>query len=732
MRRQLIVANRLPVSVEKRKGSISFNHTVGGVATGLASFYKSRNSMWIGWPGIAAERIAGEENALRRNLISEFNCYPVFLNQNSIEKYYRGFSNRTIWPLFHYFTQHAIYDESLWKEYRRTNELFCNTVGEIAKPGDLVWIHDYHLMLLPRMLRERITDPSIGFFLHVPFPSSEIFRLLPQRKKILEGLLGADLIGFHTHDYANHFLSSVRRLLGYEHSCGQIMAGERVIRVDSFPMGIDYQRFSSAAGDPDVRRQVEAYRKRLGAQKIILSIDRLDYTKGITHRLEAFNVFLARNPEYRGKVTLILVAVPSRTQVETYRLLKKDIDELVGRINGEYGTIDWAPIWYIYRSLAFPHLASLYSIADVCMVTPLRDGMNLIAKEYVATKRDGRGVLVLSEMAGAAKELGEAITVNTNNIPEIAEALKDALSMPESEQIERSRAMQDRLQRYDILRWAEDFVGKLIETKGLQEEMHARRLTNVVRKKLVSDYRTSNRRLLLLDYDGTLIPFQERPEEARPDRGLLALIKGLAKDKKNDVVIVSGRDKNTLENWFGGLNVGLVSEHGAWIKKNGKTWQSAEPLTSEWKRMIRPILDEYVDRTPGSLIEEKDFSLAWHYRRTDPITGSFRAGELVENLLNLTSNLNLQVVSGNKVVDVRISGISKEYAASQWISGGDWDFILAMGDDRTDEDLFAALPDYAYSIKVGLTPSKARYNVDSPGDVVLLLGELILEKQDTP
>jgi len=728
MQRLLIVANRLPVSVERRKGSISFNHTVGGLAVGLSSFYKSYNSTWIGWPGIAAERIKEKERSLRKNLISEFNCYPVFLGQTSIEKYYRGFSNRTIWPLFHYFTQHAIYDESHWKEYKRTNELFCDTVVEIAKPGDLVWIHDYHLMLLPRMLRKRLNDPSIGFFLHIPFPSSDIFRLLPQRKEILEGLLGADLIGFHTHDYANHFLSSVRRLMGYEHSCGRISTGERLIRADSFPMGIDYQRFSSASEDPDVQKEAEAYRRRLGAQKIILSIDRLDYTKGITQRLEAFSLFLARNPEYRGKVTLILVAVPSRTQVEAYRLLKKEIDGLVGRINGEYGTIDWTPIWYIYRSLAFPHLASLYSIADVCMVTPLRDGMNLVAKEYVATKIHGKGVLVLSEMAGAAKELGEAIIVNTNNILEISEALKEALSMPESEQIERSRAMQERLQRYDILRWAEDYVDRLAETKGLQEEMHARRLTEVMQKKLVSDYRTSKRRLLLLDYDGTLIPFRDRPEDAKPDSGLLELIKRLTEDKKNDVVIISGRDKNTLENWFRGLNTGLVSEHGAWTKKNGKTWQSVEPLTSEWKELIRPILEEYVDRTPGSLIEEKDFSLAWHYRRTDPITGSFRAGELIENLLNLTPNLNLQVLGGNKVVDVRISGISKEHAASHWISKGDWDFILAMGDDRTDEDLFAALPDYAYSIKVGLAPSRAKYNLDSPGDVLLLLGELILER----
>ncbi|TET44394.1 bifunctional alpha,alpha-trehalose-phosphate synthase (UDP-forming)/trehalose-phosphatase [candidate division TA06 bacterium] len=727
MQRLLIVSNRLPVSVEKRKGIVQYNDSVGGVATGLSTFHKSHHSIWVGWPGIPAEKIKEERKSIENKLISQYNCYPVFLNHSTIEKYYRGYSNRTIWPLFHYFTQHAIYDKSLWEEYEEANKVFCDAVAEVQEKGDIIWVHDYHLMLLPRLLRERIPDATIGVFFHIPFPSSELFRLLPQRKEILDGLLGADLIGFHTYDYVNHFLSSVRRLSGYEHSYGQISVGERTVRVDSFPMGIDYARFSKAFQDRNVKREMAKYLKRLGKQRVILSIDRLDYTKGITQRLEAFSVFLGRNPDYRGKITLVLVAVPSRTQVDTYKQLKKQVDELVGRINGEYGTIDWTPIWYMYRSLPFASLASLYSIADVCLVTPLRDGMNLIAKEYVATRRDGKGVLILSEMAGASKELGEAIIINANNEVEIAGALEQALTMPESEQTDRNRIMQERLQRYNIVRWAKDFLGRLVDTKELQKELQARRLSVVMTAKLRSDYQRSKRRLLLLDYDGTLIPFRERPEEAAPDHGLLALLEKLAEDEKNEVVIISGRDRASLQNWFGTLDLGLVSEHGAWVKKKKEGWKTIEPLTDEWKEKIRPLLELHVDRTPGAFIEEKEFSIAWHYRRADPGIGETRAGELIDNLLSLTKNLNLQILRGNKVVDIKTAGISKERAASQWIPKEEWEFIMAIGDDLTDEDIFAALPDDAYSIKVGFTPSVAKYNLDSPGDVLLLLGELITD-----
>ena len=723
MQRLLIVSNRLPISIEKRKNDFLFRPSAGGLATGLGSFYKSYDSLWIGWPGITWDKTRNNERKkIEGRLRSKFNCLPVFLTQNHIEKYYHGFSNKTVWPLFHYFIQYVIHNKGFWETYKRVNELFSEEVLRIAKEGDTIWIHDYHLMLLPALVRQKLPNATIGFFLHIPFPSFEIFRLLPWRREIAEGLLGADVIGFHTDDYTRHFLSTVHRLLGYEYSLGQIHAHDRIIRVDAFPMGIAFDRFAKAAQNPQVQNQISRFRKRLSGHKVILSVDRLDYTKGIPQRLKAFDTFLDNNPGYRNKVVLILAAVPSRTQVDYYKLLKKQIDELVGRINGKYGTIGWTPIWYLYRLLPFSTLTALYNIADVCLVTPLRDGMNLIAKEYIATKNDGQGVLVLSEMAGAAKELGEAIIINPNNRERVVEALVKALNMPKEEQRDRNRAMQRRIERYSVVRWAEEFMDRLDHTKKLQKEMHATILTAEVEKRLLREYDKSKRRLLLLDYDGTLVPFFGKPEQARPGDDLFQLLKALAVDPKNEVVILSGRDKDTLDEWFQHLGLSLVAEHGVWLKE--KKWEMIEPLTKEWKQDIRPILELYMDRTPGSFIEEKEFSLVWHYRRTDSELSTMRVLELTDELVNLTANLNLQILEGSKVVEVKNSGINKGRAALRWIAKKQRDFILAVGDDRTDEDIFDVLPEYAYSLKVGLSSSLARFNLKSQGDVLLLLKKL--------
>ncbi len=724
MQRVLIISNRLPVSVEKRKRGLRFEPSIGGLATSLKSFYKSYNSIWIGWPGINLERIKEEEQVVEARLLSE-GCHPVFLSQRDIEDYYHGFCNNTIWPLFHYYPPYTIYSKDLWQAYERVNEVFANAVAEVAELGDIIWIHDYHLMLLPRLVRERLPRATIGFFLHIPFPSFEIFRLLPWRRQILEGLLGADLIGFHTYDYAQHFLNSVHRLLGYEDTMGQITSIDRIIKADVFPIGIDYEEYSSYARDWRVQREISKLREKLGDCKIILSIDRLDYTKGIPQRLEAFSLFLERNPQYKEKLILFLVVVPSRTKVEAYALLKKQIDELVGAINGKYGSIGFTPIQYVYRSLPFHSLIALYNMADIALITPLRDGMNLISKEYIATRTDGKGVLILSETAGAAKELGEAIIINVNNQEEIVQALEEALVMPEEEQIERNRMMQKRLQRYNVTRWADDFIDRLLCARKLQSQMEAKSLNHETKMKLVSDFQESNQRLMLLDYDGTLVPFSGKPERARPSDEIIKLLGELTKSPKNEVVLISGRDKGTMEKWFGGLSAGLVAEHGVWTKEKGKEWEMIETLSSDWKGEVRPILELYVDRTPGSFVEEKEFSLAWHYRKVGHRLGDMRARELTNDLLNLTANLNLQVLEGSKVVEVKNAGVNKGRAALPWISKKTWDFILAVGDDLTDEDIFKVLPATAWSIKVRFSASAARFNLTSPNQVRALLEEML-------
>lgn len=724
MERLIIVSNRLPVKIARRKDDSSLHPNVGGLATGLGSFYKSYNSIWVGWFGTLLEKLDEKERKFIEKKFREFSCYPVFLTKKDVDSYYNGFCNKTIWPLFLYFTQYAIFDKKLWEAYKRVNKIFSEKILEIANPDDIIWIHDYHLMLLPKFLREKLPNAKIGFFFHIPFPSYEIFRLLPWRREILGGLLESDLIGFHIYSYVKHFLESIRRILGYEHAYGEITLSNRIVKVDAFPMGIDYEKFANAASNIKVQREIDRIRKKVGYRKVILSVDRLDYTKGVPQRLESFDFFLDKYPEFSKKITYIVVAVPSRTKVEHYRLLKKHIDELVGKINGKRGTFGWMPIWYIYRSLPFHALAALYSIADIALITPFRDGMNLIAKEFIASKVDSKGVLILSEMAGSAEELGEALIVNPNNKDEIAETLREALLMPDEEQIERNKAMQKRLQRYNVKRWASDFIENLIHVKKLHQNLSTKRFAHELKTKLLDDYSKSNNRLILLDYDGTLVHFIEKPKKAKPDRKLLGLLKSLVNNTKNEIVIISGRDRETLDKWFDSLDIGLVAEHGAWIEERGKDWETIEPLKNDWKEEIRPILELYADRTPGSFTEEKDFSLVWHYRGSAPELTAVRVKELKDVLLNLAANLNLSVIEGKKVIEVKNISINKGRAVLKWISKKQWDFILAIGDDLTDEDVFAVLPDTAYSIKVGLGPSLAKCYMESVANVRLLLSKL--------
>src|SRR2546426_1801059 len=393
-------------------------------------------------------------------------------------------------------------------------------------------------MLLPKLLREKLPDIPIGFFLHTPFPSYDVFRTLPTtwRREILEGILGADLIGFHTIDYTQHFLRCILRILGYEHSFGQVLIdGERTIKIDTFPMGVDYREIRDLAKSDDIQEEGRGLRERLGNRKIILSQDRLDYTKGIKHRLEAYAIFLDRHPQWQRKVVLVLSVVPSRLGAEQYEQMKEEIDKLVGSINGRFGTIDWTPIVYRYRFLPYNQLLSLFAMSDVALVTPLRDGMNLIAKEYVASRADQKGVLILSEMAGASRELGEALIVNPSDESEIVDALKTALEMPEDEQIRRNQVMQNRLGRYDVIRWGEDFTGKLHSVKDQQRKFSARLMDKPTREKLVKDYTNSEKRILFLDYDGTLSPFKERPETAVPGAILLTTLNALAVDPRNNL-----------------------------------------------------------------------------------------------------------------------------------------------------------------------------------------------------
>lgn len=738
MKRIIIISNRLPVGVNKTEEGVKIKPSMGGLATGLKSFYKEYDSKWFGWSGFDKKDFSTDELNQIDKAFQEERCEPVFLNKDDVDLYYYGFSNETIWPLFHYFPQYTEYSKETWETYVKVNRQFADAVIPHLKPGDKVWVQDYHLMLLPKMIKDEFSSASVGFFLHIPFPSYEVFRLLPWRLEIIEGLLGADLIGFHTYDYERHFLSCVRRLLGHETIFNRIRLETRVVKVDAFPMGIDYDKFHNAAlqhqqralkDKSKLQREIEKYFLMSPDRKLVISIDRLDYSKGISKRLEAFEYFLENYPEFREKVTLILLAVPSRTNVEQYQIMKSEVDELVGRINGKFGDINWTPIWYFYRALPFEDLIDLYSSAEIALITPIRDGMNLVAKEYVASKTNSKGVLILSEMAGAAKELSEAIIVNPNNIEEIAEAIKKAANLPDDEQMERNRVLQSRLSRYNIEKWANDFVNSMDVVKEMQENYLAKKINEDIQERIIQRYQKAKQRVLFFDYDGTLVEFKKSPTEAKPDRNLLDMLDSLAEDEKNKVVLISGRDKDTFDSWFQNKKYTLIVEHGIWSKEPGKDWEIIEPLNNDWKMIIRPVIEFYVDRTPGTFIEEKNFSLVWHYRKADPDLGNLRAIELKDELTSLVSNLNLEIMEGNKVIEIKTSGINKGRSAMNHIRGQEYDFIFGIGDDWTDEYLFEALPRNAITIKVGIKNTDANYNLESVKEVRKLISHMVEMKQ---
>ncbi len=723
MAKTIIVSNRLPVKISQEDGKFQYKPSEGGLATGLGSIYKEGDNIWIGWPGMPVPK-ADHQNEIATNLKKE-SMKPVFLTASEIEDFYEGFSNETLWPNFHYFNQYIVFDDDMWKAYQKVNKKFAKAIEEVVEPDDTIWIHDYQLLLLPQLLRQKAPKASIGFFLHIPFPSYESFRLLPWRRELLNGMLGADFLGFHTYDDMRHFLSSVNRLAGLGNSNGQINVDNRKVMVDALPMGIDYEKYASTAASPETLAREVRYRTSVGDQRLILSIDRLDYSKGIPQRLKAFELFLEENEEYREKVSLLMVVVPSRDSVGKYKELKEEVDLLVGRINGKYARLNWTPIHYFYRSFPLNALSAFYRMAEVALVTPMRDGMNLVCKEFIASKLDKKGVLILSEMAGASKELSDALLINPNDINQLVSAIKKALTMPVKKQMAAMTTMQGSLQRYNIHHWVNIFMERLNFIKNEQKALETQIVDKNIRNEIKSTYDSSKKRLIFLDYDGTLVGFFSDPNDSKPDKELKKILKALSEDERNRVVVISGRGRETLAEWLKDYNIEIIAEHGVWIKERDKDFKTLTTLNDSWKDPIQKVLDGYVDRTPGSFIEKKDYSLVWHYRKVETGLGEARTRELTSHLKYITIDRNLKVLEGNKVVEIKNSEIDKGRAASVWLNKHESDFVMACGDDWTDEDTFKAMPKDAFSIKVGSTSSAARYRVADYTEIRDILKSLI-------
>jgi trehalose 6-phosphate synthase/phosphatase len=728
--RLILVSNRLPLKSAPKGSRKLFVESDGGLVSSIKSYFEQGGTqdsfsekVWVGVADFSEAR--WEKFSAQKHELS-YRIEPLFVEEATYNKFYNGFCNATIWPLFHYFPSFAHFEASTFQAYEEVNRIFCQRLSEIIRAGDTVWIHDYQLMLLPGMLRNRFPDITIGFFLHIPFPAFDVFRLLHRKwkEKIIHGLLGADLLGFHTHEYVQHFLKTMRMVCGDDNRYREIFTRGTVVKADLYPLGIDFDRFAGAGASEQVVAHKKAIHEKFGETRILFSVDRLDYTKGVTHRLSGFERFLELFPAWRGKVVFILVVVPSRQIVSKYNERRKLIEEQVGRINGRYSSLEWQPIIYRYSQLSFEELCALYQVAHVALITPLRDGMNLVAKEYVASRAGDDGVLILSELAGAANELGEAQLVNPTDRDEVAHAIEKAVQMTPEEQVRCMKPMRERIREKDVRIWVRNFMEDLRIIKLRQREVKVSEVSPRIENEIVSAFRAAGKRLLLLDYDGTIMPIRQKPSHSTPTGEVIALLRELSSREATEVVIISGRNFRELDEWLGFLPIHIVAEHGASLKVRGESWQHhAEPDPS-WKDLVRTTFELYTSRSPGSFIEEKQYTMAWHYREMDASLGFTRSRELLDNLHHMIRNSRLNVLDGNKVIEVRTAGIDKGVATRRIVSLLPSEFIFAAGDDQTDEDIFLALNGKAYSIRIGQDMTAARYRASSQQQVFGLLTRL--------
>ena len=721
MGRLILVSNRLPVTIQDDPSGQKVTRSSGGLVSGLDPLHLNGDGIWIGYPGTEPDENASE-------MLAEMRLEPIEIPESEYTGYYEGFSNGAIWPLFHYLLEYCDFEPVAFEAYRRVNERFAEKVLEHAKGDDTIWVHDYHLMLVPGLLREELPGARIGFFLHIPFPAAEVLRVMPQREEILRGLLGADLIGVHTYDYVDHLAQSFRRVLGLEARQGVVNLPGRSIRIEAHPLGIDVERQREAAFSDEAERILNQYKRTIGDSQVILGVDRLDYTKGIPNKLEAFKSLLDRETRWREGAVFIQVAVPTREAIGGYRDQKSEVERLVGEINGLYGKRGKTPVQYIYNSVSPAELGALYRLADVAFVAPIRDGLNLIAKEYVACRDDGGGVLVLSEFAGAATELGEALRVNPWDIEGAADQLERALEMGFGERNERMGPMYRRVVENDVYRWVDRFMRSLGDPEAEVHIAPPMLESSVLAETLAGPFKAAESPLIMLDYDGSLREFTPRYEDAAPTEDIKKLLNDLGALEGVATYINSGRDRHTLGEWFSDVDISLVAEHGSWVRNYGEAeWtRLGPPPDVSWKEEARSILQEYAARTEGARIEEKSSALVWHFREADDDVGEWQSLDLTTHLENTLASAPVEIITGSKIVEIRQLGLDKGRAYDIVESKhGPFDFVLATGDDRTDEDLFERLGPDAFSIHVGQGGSLASSSLSSPASMRRMLALLV-------
>jgi trehalose 6-phosphate synthase/phosphatase len=719
----VVVSNRLPFRAERDVGGLSLMRSAGGLVAALEPALEQRGGVWIGWAGATREE-AEAAGGVVLPATGRIRYRAVSLTANEVTQYYGGFSNRTLWPLFHYFVGRTQIDGSTWRAYERVNERFAEAAA--AESGDraLVWVHDYQLLRTPHHLRRLAPQSRIAFFLHIPFPAAEVFRVLPWSRSLLQGMLACDLIGFHVPSYVEHFLTCAERLLGCEvdRAGGVVRFEGREVSVQAHPIGIDVALIERLAQ----ARPPTPAAGAAGRVSEILGADRLDYTKGIFERLLAIERLLERHPGYRRRVRFTQVLVPSRERVAEYAELKRQIDETVGRINGRFSEPGWSPLRYLVRTLPLEDLVPLYRAADVALVTPLRDGMNLVAKEYAAAQLESDGVLILSEMAGAADELQEALVVNPFDIEAVAEALHRALSMSEDERRARMSALRHRVSVHDVHVWVSDFL-RAADAAEERAQRGVASAADVTRRRLAPWLAQRATLALFLDYDGTLVPLATRPDEARPSDAVRQTLLQAARMPNLDTVIVSGRALDDIKRMVDVPGLTYVGNHGFEIEGPGITFRHQQADRS--RASLEAAADALVALSvPGARVERKGATVAYHVREVAPAERqqAVHAAEGVLRRQRLRVTFGKLVLEGRPPVDWHKGRAVLHVLVSR--HGADWPSrvrALYIGDDLTDEDAFRSLRGIGRSIRVASAPpagvTAADFRLPDPDAVIQLL-----------
>ncbi|KAK4545038.1 hypothetical protein LTR36_003589 [Oleoguttula mirabilis] len=653
---------------------------------------------------------------------------------------WRRYGEHELFTLFHYKMNEPADGRALrrsWADYYYMNKAFADTIMSIYKPGDVILVHDYHLLLLPSLLRQRISSIYVGFFLHIPFPSSEYYRCLTRKKEVLEGVLGANMIGFQAYSYSRHFTSCCTRILGFASSSAGVDAYGAHVAVDVFPIGINaVSTMQSAFGTPELEEKVSALRELYAGKKIIVGRDRLDSIRGVAQKLQAFEIFLERHPEWHEKVVLIQVTSPTSIEDrdEAGDRTAKKIADLVARINGSFGSLSHTPVQHYPQYLSKEEYFALLRVADLGLISSVRDGMNTTALEYVIAQRDSHGPLIISEFSGTAGSLGEAMHINPWDLSGTADAIDIALSMTEDEKASAHDVLFQHVTKNTIQAWTRNYLKRLLTNlAAFDQSLGTPALDKTA---LLSQYRNSSRRLFMFDYDGTLTPIVKDPQSAIPSDRVIRNLKLLASDPNNAVWIISGRDQAFLDEWMGHISeLGLSAEHGSFMREPGSTtWENlAETMDMSWQTKVMDVFQHYTEKTPGSFIERKKIALTWHYRRSDPEFGAYQAGECQRHLeQTVAKNHDVEVMTGKANLEVRPRFVNKGEIAKKLVKeygdgeGQAPDFVFCLGDDATDEDMFRSLlssnlpNEHVFAVTVGPSSKQtlAKWHLLEPSDVI--------------